>query len=84
MLKRLPKAENIVEFDIPEVEEEAERELVLDAEEYERIEAQKREVEESERLRTRSEVLKRDLPRMGSIPSQIYYYKKSPGLQMIE
>jgi hypothetical protein len=38
LFKNLSKPQNVIEFDIPEVEEEDEDEILLDAEEREKIE----------------------------------------------
>lgn len=59
-------------------------EPVLDAEEYQRIEESKQARLEQERLRTRSEVLNKQLPRLGHIPERVYFYKRNPILSLIE
>lgn len=56
----------------------------MDAEEYQRIEEGKQQQQEEERKRTRSEVLKKNLPRVSHIPEKVYYYLRNPVLELIE
>lgn len=77
LFKNLKKPENMIEFDIPEEEEEEEEDVVLDAEEVERIEQEKNRLEEQKRLMLETEVIKRGLLRPKTIPSQLKPSSKS-------
>ena len=69
LFKNLRKPENVVEFDIPEEEEEDEDEVLEDAEEVERREREAELAHQQARLQLETEVIKRRLPRPLAVPS---------------